>query len=166
MPKVGQPPPAPRPELASTPPPMLWPQPPQLAEERSEALSISLEDTTDRMTDEMRQRLISPRVDAIKWIRMGEKEAAVQFTCDLLTAATVCDIVRSHDREVGDEPTRVYVRRKVAWERLPAAAVLTTVDARGDVALSPEVFPTKPRAVAAAPPRPQRVTFGNGTMGS
>jgi hypothetical protein len=153
MPKVGQPT-----ATKPAPPPMARPTP-RIEEERSETLAINLEDL-DRMTDAMRQRLITGRVDTIRWLRIGEMEAAVQFTCDLLTAATVCDIIRSHDREVGDEPTRVYVRRGTAWNRLPALAVLTAVEPSGAVVLHPAVFPTKPRAVAAAAPKPQRVQFG------
>lgn len=144
----------------------MWPTP-QAGEERSESIAISLEDTSDRMTDEMRQRLLAGRLELQKWIRLGNMEAAAQFTCDLLTAATVCDIVRSHDREVGDEPTRVYVRRGTAWNRLAAAAVLTTVEPSGAVALSSAIFPSRPRAEAAAAPKPRPVHFGgNGTIGS
>ena len=152
MPKVGQP-------TAPKPAPLMALLAPRIEEERSESIAINLEDL-DRMTDAMRQRLITGRVDAVKWIRLGEMEAAVQFTCDLLTAATVCDIVRSHDREVGDEPTRVYIRRGVAWNRLPALAVLTTVEPSGAVILHPTIFPSRPRAEAVAAARPRPVHFG------
>ena len=67
-------------------------------------------------------------------------EAAVEFICDLLTAAAACDVMRGHDRRAGDHPTRVYLRRAVAWVKLPAAAQLTLVE-DGKCVLNPEWFP-------------------------
>lgn len=129
-------------------------------DERREKLAISLEDT-DRLTDATRQKFLAGRLEVVRWLRLGEGEGAVQFTCDLLTAATICDILRSHDRECGDEPTRVYVNRGGdAWTRVPGATVLTAVGPDGAVTLNPATFPTRPTAEAAAPPRPRAVQFG------
>lgn len=44
------------------------------------------------------------------YLRVGDKkEAVAEFSCSLLDAATVCDLIRDHDREVGDTATNVYI---------------------------------------------------------
>lgn len=77
-------------------------------------------------------------------------EAAVELTCDLLTAACACDVLREHDRRAGDHPCRVYVRAAEAWRKLPHGAVLTMVRS-GEPVLDPRWFPADAPAVEAAP---------------
>lgn len=67
-------------------------------------------------------------------------ETAVAFKCNLLRAAALCDVIRNHDRKVGDPPTRVYLKRQV-WARLPGATTLTVVGEDDDLRLNPTWFP-------------------------
>jgi len=66
-------------------------------------------------------------------------ESAVAFACDLLTAACCLDVMRDHDRRVGDPPTRCYLKTAFAWNKLPAHAVLTLIT-DGKPALNPKWF--------------------------
>lgn len=84
-------------------------------------------------------------------------ETAVRFTCDLFTAACVCDTLRSRDRRAGDYPTRVYVRWLRAWEKLHSATLLTKVLVDNEVVLNPELFKTM--VPAREQPRAERVTL-------
>jgi hypothetical protein len=110
--------------------------------ERREKLAINLFDL-DRVDPTIRQILLGGKVDLTNAIKMDKNrfdEAGVAFICPLLQAASICDIVRSHDRELGDFPTRVYLMRVAAWEKLPNAAVLTLI-LDGKTMLNPAIFP-------------------------
>ena len=111
-------------------------------------LALSLEDV-DRMVPEMRARLLHGKLD-LTLIRVGPKSnvPAVAFSCDLLTAATICDIIRSEDRKAGDSPTGVWVLRK-SWSRVSGNAVLTLVTDAG-IKLNPDAFSEVP--VSVLPP--------------
>lgn len=74
-----------------------------------------------------------------------EREAAVRFKCDLLTAACICDTLREHDRRCKDYPTRVYIQRVSAWERIPGDALLTLMVDR-QPRLNPKLFKVRVRA--------------------
>lgn len=78
-------------------------------------------------------------------------ETAIPFTCDLLSAACICDVIREHDRRAGDYPARVYYRRATVWEKLPATAILSLVRP-GKVILNPGVFRVD---IEAGSPLPQ-----------
>lgn len=95
-----------------------------------ECLAVNLADL-DRMDPALRGPLLHGKLDLkAGHIRVDPRrvdEFAVGFTCDLLTAATLCDVVRSNDRKLRQSPTRVYLRRRVSWEQLPKDAVLTEV---------------------------------------
>lgn len=121
-----------------------------LEEPRRERLALNLADV-GRVPDSVRQMILAGKVDTERYIKTDPQrpdEAAVLFTCDLLSAACICDTLRQHDEKAGDPPTRVYVCRAQAWVRLPGDAVLTVV-ANGKVGLSPAVFPPP---VAPVPP--------------
>ena len=99
----------------------------------------------DRLAPQLRSSVVAPRLDLTKPIdmsydRKNETEVAVQFSCDLLSAAIICDTLRSHDRAAGDTPTRLYLFKK-AWTRIASHVVLTTQDDDGRCRLSHEVFP-------------------------
>jgi hypothetical protein len=66
-------------------------------------------------------------------------ETGVEFTCELLMAASICDILRSHDRQLGDYPTRLYIHKGKAWSKLSGSAILTLVK-DGVCILNPYVF--------------------------
>lgn len=86
-------------------------------------------------------------------------EVAVAFACRPLQAATVCDLVREHDRRVGDAPTRVYLFRKT-WSKLPsheALAVGTGVSLR----LNPKLFPESVEHVKPSSRQAQAIDFGS-----
>lgn len=69
-------------------------------------------------------------------------ETGLAFACPLLQAAAICDLIRDHDRKAGDTPTRVYLRRVRAWEKVSAEVSLMQGDR-----LNPKVFP--PQRAAA-----------------
>lgn len=86
--------------------------------------------------------LLGDKIDKTTPIVMDKSrfdEAGVVFTCDLETAACVCDTIRTKDRNEKRYPTRVYLRRHEAWRKLAGADVLALVE--GDkVVLNPKVF--------------------------
>lgn len=127
------------------------------ASERREGLAVNLFDVTERIQDdELRQRLLKGKLDTRRESLIEAKsrdklrETGAVFTCDLLTAALTCDLIRNNDRKAGDYPTRVYVRYATVWERVTAAVVLTEV-VGGKVILNPEVFPPQKKFVPLAP---------------
>lgn len=109
-------------------------------------LAINVDDI-QRLSPENRRSLLGGRLRFTdgredQWVRVkvgNRTEAAVEFSCNLLEAATVCDVIRDRDRGIGDEPTRVYVMRRDAWDRLPSATALTVVRGSSCV-LSEAVF--------------------------
>jgi hypothetical protein len=114
---------------------------PRIDDDRRESLAVNLFDL-DRVDPTVRQILLAGKLDLTRVIRINPDrpdETAVAFTCDLLTAACICDVIRTHDRAAGDHPCRVYLRRSKAWERLPGAAVLSVLD-DGKAVLNPDLF--------------------------
>lgn len=105
-------------------------------------LAINVADLT-RLPEAIRPMLLGGKISRSSEIVRAEPDrgdgAAVVFDCDLLTAATVADVVRAHDRRAGEPPTRVYVRRNVAWNRLVGDSILTVVEG-GKAKLNPRVF--------------------------
>lgn len=118
-----------------------------------ERLSLNLFDL-DRTDQLMRQLLLGGKLDLTQaiWVDKSRMdETAVAFTCDLLTAACICDTLRGHDRRAGDYPTRVYLQKAVAWNRLPNDMMLALVE-DGKVVLNPRVFTIElERAPSVAP---------------
>lgn len=120
-------------------------------------LAVNLYDL-DRVEPLVRQMLLGGKMDlsnAVVTDRDRIDEAAVVFACDLLTAACVCDTLRSHDRVVKDYPTRVYVRRSTAWAKVPGHLHLAVV-VKDRCVLNPEVFGAAATARAAGPAEPLR----------
>jgi hypothetical protein len=70
---------------------------------------------------------------------------AVVFTCGLLLAACICDIIREEDRRAGRRPTRAYVRRPLTWVEVPED-ILLAVAVGTKFVLNPAVF-GEPKAV-------------------
>jgi hypothetical protein len=131
----------------------------RIESDRPERLAVNLYDL-DRVEKSIREMLLVGKVKNAA-LRIDPKrldETAVQFSCDLLTAACILDTLRNHDRIAGDVPTRCYILTdpKGNWRRLSSSAVLTVIE-DGKVELSPDVFP---RAIAPLkPPTFQRVEF-------
>ena len=115
--------------------------------DRKERLAIRLDDV-DKLPPEVRVGLLAGRLDLDKILRVGQGERAedipaVEFTCPLLEAALVCDMVRSYNRKVGDSPSEVYLHRgndQSRYVRVIYADTLTVVVA-GKPALNPKLFP-------------------------
>jgi hypothetical protein len=106
-----------------------------------ERLAINLDDL-GRMDPEVRQRMVTWRLDLEAPARATDDEVVLVFKCPLIEAAKACDLVRSHDREVGDPETRVYRSQGGGpWNLLPPKAVLCST-AGGKCVLSPNVFRT------------------------
>ena len=128
-------------------------------DDRREKLAVSLVDL-DRVAPALRAGLLGGKLDLSRAIRVGQDRTedvpAVVFSCDLLTAATVCDILRSHDRQHGDPPTGLYICKDRAWVRVTNDTVLTVV-VGGKTRLNPAVFPA---ALTDAAPPPAKKLFG------
>lgn len=128
-------------------------------------LAVNLYDL-DRCTGDLRTS-VAKRVDVhnpIKtdWDRKAEcatDERAVVFTCSLISAAVLCDLMRSHDREAGDFPTRLYIKRK-EWSRIPSHVVLTVVRG-GKAVLNPDFFKVELDVAPATELESQVITFGD-----
>jgi hypothetical protein len=124
-------------------------------------IAINLADT-DRMLPQVRDRALKGKVkDGLaNVLRMDlnaeDGEPAVEFACDLLTAAATCDIIRGHDRAAGDYPTRVYLLKDTAWVKLPGNAILTQV-VEDKIILNPQLFPEARLPVKASPLPTRRV---------
>lgn len=107
-------------------------------------LALNIHDA-ERMDPEMRVKMLKGRVDLGRVVDMRfdrtpeAKEAAVVFTCDLLSAAIIIDLLRSHDREAGDFATRAYIKKN-AWGRIPSNVVLTIKNGDQKTSLNPEIF--------------------------
>ena len=122
--------------------------------DRTERLAVNLYDL-DRVAPSLRASLVAPRLDLTKpidmgWDRKSDDETAVVFNCDLLSAAIICDTLRSHDRAAGDSPTRVYLFKKV-WTRVASHVVLTEL-VDGRCQLSPDVFVVEVEAAPVVAP--------------
>lgn len=125
-------------------------------------IAINLIDL-DRVDQLVRQLLLAGKLDlsrdaVIQTDKDHFDEMAVRFTCDALTAACVCDTIRNHDRRAGDYPTRVYVRKAVAWVKVAGNEHLSIVV--GDkVLLNPKVFGDEVVTIRESrpmPPKPMR----------
>lgn len=119
---------------------------------RVERLAVNVLDL-DRVDPLVRARMLLPNLAPDKVVRPFEKEpdeTGVEFCCDLLQAALVCDLLRNHDRQLGDAPTRVYLRKRV-WSKVSPSTLLTTVR-NGKAVLNPEVFPEEVKPVAIVRP--------------
>ncbi len=119
---------------------------PKAVLDRKERLAINLIDL-DRVDSMIRHMLLGGKLDlSHKNVIQVDKdrfdETGVVFTCDLLTAACVCDTIRTHDKNAGDYPTRVYLFRARAWSKVSGATLLSVVE-DGVVILNPEVFPVE-----------------------
>lgn len=122
-----------------------------------ERLAVNLADL-DRVDPTIRGILLGGKLDATRAVVTDKgrmDEIAVAFTCDLLTAACCCDTLRTHDRKVGDYPTRVYVFRR-AWTKIVSSALLTLIE--GDkVVLNPALFDVDEiEPGTPTPPKPGR----------
>jgi hypothetical protein len=119
-------------------------------------LAINIADT-ERLDPESRQKFFAGRLHD-KFIDMrfdrakDGDEAAVAFKCDLLTACIICDMIRSRDREMGDNPTRLYLKR-TSWSRVPNNVVLTVM-INGKCRFNPDFFPVKVDLGSLKPPTP------------
>lgn len=104
-------------------------------------IAINLFDLTDRVPDHVRVSLTGGKIELKPLLVNSDdaKETAVAFSCDLLTAASVCDYLRRLDRKVGDFPTRVYLKKRSAWAKVPGHQALTIV-IDGKPALHPVLF--------------------------
>lgn len=140
-----------------------------MSDDRKERLALSVEDLENHEHLDLcqgRLNLEQPFVaEAVsrkdsKGVPQIYKVYAVEFNCTLLVAATICDMIRSRDREYGHTPSRLYIMRDTAWSRLPMDTVFT-VRQEEILLLSPEIFPT-PRAevVYNEPYRRQPRRFG------
>ena len=131
-------------------------------------LAISLTDLMDRVPAGLRLKLgIAQKIRVRESVVVGQRRVdgewrpipGVVFHCDLVHAATVCDVVRQHFRDLGEAPVSVYVLRESAWQRVADAVPLTVLGPDGTVALNPEVFAVKAPQVAGRGPMPRAVEF-------
>lgn len=134
----------------------------EIAGRRRERLAINLFDL-ERIEPHVRRLLRLGELLGREPIRVDAErpdEVGVEFACDLLQAACLCDVLRLGDRNGGRYPTRVYLHRERAWTRLPGHAVLSVVDPRDadrtgrpePVLLNPQWFAPLPAELPPPPP--------------
>lgn len=128
----------------------------------AERLAISLFDL-DYISPMLRTKLLSGRLDLRREnvIRAnGESimETGIPFTCELLLAATACDMIRSENRREGDRIVRVYLNRGNGWVKVSSNTILT-IPIDGELHLNPEVFPSARESLPDMAPTPKRVEF-------
>lgn len=116
------------------------------------ALAINLIDL-ERVPPQVREELfghglfhLHPRPIWMDTDKM--EETGLAFACQLLQAAAICDFLRENDCKVGQTPTRVYMRRVRAWQKLAGDVILVKYGK-----LNPAVFPPE-RAVVVKPAFP------------
>jgi hypothetical protein len=133
---------------------------------RVERLCVNLWDIL-RMGHDIRWIMLGDNLDldhALRMSRTDPDEEGVMFTCDLLQAACLVDMVRNHDRMAGDYATRVYVSRKGTydkprgWERVGANVPLTVFIGE-EWWLNPKVFADKKVMTRSWAPKPRAVSF-------
>ena len=124
-------------------------------EQRTERLAIAVACATAAV-DRGDAKLLAGRIDIAKVLRVGQGEKiddvpAVAFCCELLEAATVCDLLRSNARRLKQPPPELYLSKGgERWARVTYDAVLTMVSA-GKLKLHPKAFPSE--AVVGPPPK-------------
>lgn len=138
---------------------------PKPIEERSEELAVNFLDL-DRIHPELQMRLqLSKRLDAGNPLKVEQgKSIALRFTCPLLTAAMICDIMRKQCKKAGEPAIRVYLKRSDAWVKLAESAVLTWVqhsEGTPTTFLSPVIFPSIVRPEDLVAPPVKVVKLGN-----
>ena len=124
---------------------------------RIEKLAVNLFDL-DRVQPTIRELMLGGKLDTSQAIQMDKDrmdEAGVVFSCDLLTAACICDTIRSHDRVAGLYPTRVYVCKR-SWSKVPGTVALAKVEDQV-LKLNPEVFTEEQVKIEAPRIAPTRV---------
>ena len=130
-------------------------------EDRRERLAVNLYDLTN-VHELVRASLLGGKLDLAKesvvWVDNSRlDETAVPFICDLLTAASCLDVLRSEARKVNDPPIRAYIYRE-AWTRLPHYAVLVNIE-DGKAVLSSEWFPRKAEAAPWDKPTHRKIVL-------
>lgn len=131
---------------------------------RKERLAINLFDL-DRVDPTIRGILLGgklelSRANVIKVDKTKPDETAVEFTCGLLSAASICDTIRSHDMQAKESVTRVYIFRGRVWVKLGAKDLLTIVQ-DDSVRLNPVIFPPLPEESGPGVPlEPEAVVIG------
>lgn len=131
----------------------------------SEKLAVNLIDL-DRLPPLSMEKMILPYTIK-KAIQCGQtkEDVGIEFNCDLLQAAVICDMIRSEDHKSGDTPTRLYLFNGSIWKRLSDEAVLTRVSCPPGslngpkISLHPQVFDV-PTVAMTAPPPPRPLNLG------
>ncbi len=136
---------------------------PELKRKKVEELCLHLSDL-DRIDPLVRGMLLKDKVDLERGpIRVDPSKvdaAGVGFLCDTLTAAILCDVIRSNDRKLRQPVTRVYLKRADAWAQLSSDLVLTEVE-NGKVRLNWSVFTSQIERVDTVPLPLQTVEVGD-----
>ncbi len=94
--------------------------------------------------------MLTGRLDLSLPVRLPGGEAGVAFSCPLDEACCIADVIRGHDREAGERPTRCWARVGGAWRQVHSLAVLA-VKGPGDKGWVPN--PAIFRLVHRAEPR-------------
>jgi hypothetical protein len=119
---------------------------PPLKERRKEQLAINLFDL-DKLETTLRLFVTGGKLDFKRPVRVGEAvaETAIPFSCELLEAATACDVLQGELRKVKLDPVRVYLLKaafEANWVKLPVATQFTLIHGN-EVILNPQVFGRK-----------------------
>ncbi len=123
-------------------------------------LAINLWDC-DHINPLLRPYLLGGRLDKDNavWVDKSRvDETALVFTCELLEAALVIDIVRNEQRKKGEPPIRAYIHKRT-WTRLTGTQVLTVTE-DGKAALNSEIFAPEEEIADLLPPPFETIIIG------
>lgn len=133
---------------------------PRIAE-RPDRLAINLFDL-DKLDETIRAMILLDKLDLQRPIRVEQdniRETAIRFKCDILTAATACDVLQSQNRKLGEPEVRLYLNRGQGWVKIASRSILTVL-VNGKAKLNPVVFKAlKIESGDAIPLTPQRIEF-------
>lgn len=118
---------------------------------QEERLAVNFRDL-DRIDDDIRLMALSGSLNR-KPLKMKDGEVGVEFNCDPLLAAELCDTIRTNDRIAGQEVTRVYLFDGETWVKVSAKAFLT-VTINETRTLNPDVFASAERRGVQVVPLP------------
>lgn len=121
-------------------------------------LAINLPDL-DRIQEDVFEIILGGKLynEPIQVEPKATDGVAVEFSCPLLMAASICDTIRLHDNNAGEYPTRVYLHKgkpESPWQEIPRDTVLV-YSSKGQLVLNPKVFKQEPDHKALVPIKPK-----------
>lgn len=107
--------------------------------QRTERVAVALEDL-DRLDKQFKLNLLAGRLDLSTIVEPAKGVACVVFSCDIISAAIVADLIRSDDRKNARTPSAIYMERNTVWSAMKPDDVWTVV-VNDLIHLNPLIFP-------------------------